>query len=348
MKTVAAPFVSIPLLLMGFRSIALVSVTLAISLITDILYLIYAFRVLDTKFVFHDFEKGLFKSLFVYTSFIAINLIVDQINWNIDKLLLGRFKGTEAVSVYSIGYALYQYYMMFSTSISSVFTPRIHFIIDETMDDLTRRKKDLTELFIRVGRIQYLLLGLLATGLLFFGRHFIYFWAGNGYEDSYYVMLLLVIPSSITLIQNLGIEIQRAENKHHFRSIVYLVMALINLILSIFLCRRYGAIGSAIGTAISLVIANGLVMNIYYHVACEINIIEFWKNILLISVGLLLPIVCGILMLQFVDLYSPFKFVVCVIGYTAVYCLSMWYIGMNQYEKNLILKPINKILKIKE
>ena len=142
MKTVAAPFVSLPLLLMGFRSIALVSVTLGISLLTDLLYLLYAFRVLHTKFVFYDFEKGLFKSLFVYTGFIAINLIVDQINWNIDKLLLGRFKGTEMVGVYSVGYTLYQYYMMFSTSISSVFTPRIHFIIDATVDDPTRRKKE--------------------------------------------------------------------------------------------------------------------------------------------------------------------------------------------------------------
>lgn len=84
----------------------------------------------------------------------------------------------------------------------------------------------------------------------------------------------------LRLIQNLGIEIQRAENKHQFRSIVYTVMALINLGLSIILCKRFGAVGSAIGTAISLIVANGLVMNIYYHKKCNIDIITFWKNIL--------------------------------------------------------------------
>lgn len=57
-------------------------------------------------------------------------------------------------------------------------------------------------------------------------------------------------------------------------------MALINLGLSIILCKRFGAVGSAIGTAISLIVANGLVMNIYYHKKCNIDIITFWKNIL--------------------------------------------------------------------
>lgn len=43
------------------------------------------------------------------------------------------------------------------------------------------------------------------------------------------------------------------------------VMAIVNLVISIFLCQIYGAIGSAIGTAISLIFVNGIIMNIYYH-----------------------------------------------------------------------------------
>ncbi|MCR5142751.1 MAG: oligosaccharide flippase family protein [Ruminococcus sp.] len=344
-KTVFSPLITLPLLLMGYRSIAMVAVTVSLSLFVDIIYLWYVLVKMNEKFVFNDFEKGLFKGLFAYTAFIALNTVIDQINWNIDKLLLGRFKGTGEVAVYSVGYTLYNCYMLFSTSISGVFTPRIHKIVNSTKDNITAQKTELTDLFTKVGRIQFLILGLIASGILFFGKFFIVgIWAGEGYDNSYYVALLLSIPASIALIQNLGIEIQRAENKHQFRSIAYAVMALINLGLSIVLCQKFGAVGSAIGTAISLVVANGLVMNIYYNRKCNIDIPFFWKNILRQSVGLILPICAGIAIVNFIEIKSIIMFAVCVLAYTAVYCLSMWLFGMNDYEKDLIRKPIKKIM----
>lgn len=346
LKTVVSPLVTLPLLLMGYRSVAMVTVTLVLAFITDALYLYYVLFVLKNRFVFHGFEKGIFGSLFAYTAFIAINMIVDQINWNIDKLLLGRFKGTAAVAVYSVGYSLYTYYMMFSTSVSSVFTPRVHKIVNETANDDKLQRKMLTDLFTRVGRIQFLILGLIASGVVFFGRQFILgYWAGEGYGDSYYVALLLIIPASIALIQNIGIEVQRAQNKHQFRSIAYLVMALVNLGLSIVLCQRYGAVGSAVGTAISLILCNGVVMNIYYHKKCNIDILAFWKSLLRLSVGMIIPIVCGIVMVRFFDFDSIFALLAAIAVYSAVYGLSMWFIGMNKYEKELAKSPLRKILK---
>ena len=344
-KTVVSPLVTLPLLLNGYRSIAMVTVTVAISLLVDLVYLVYVLFKMQEKFVFKDFEKGIFKKLFAYTAFIALNIVIDQINWNIDKLLLGRYKGTAEVAVYSVGYTLYQSYMLFSTSVSGVFTPRIHKIVNATKDDIAEQRTQLTELFTRVGRLQFIILSLIASGIVFFGKFFITgIWAGKGYDNSYFVALLLVIPASIALIQNLGIEIQRAENKHQFRSIAYAVMALINLGLSIVLCQKYGAVGSAIGTAISLVIANGLVMNIYYNRKCNIDIPFFWRNILRQAVGLIIPICVGIAMIMFIEIKSVLMFCICVFSYTAVYCISMLLFGMNDYEKDLVRKPVRKIL----
>ena len=51
-------------------------------------------------------------------------------------------------------------------------------------------------------------------------------WGGKGYEDSYYVALWLIIPVTVPLIQNLGIEIQRAKNKHQARAVVYFFIAI--------------------------------------------------------------------------------------------------------------------------
>ena len=337
-KTVASPFLTIPLLLLGFRSVALVAVSLFISIAIDIIFFFYLKYNLKQKFIFKGFDPGIVRSLFGYTFFIALHMIVDQINWNVDKLLLGRLRGTEETAIYSVGFTLYSYYMTIGLPIAGMFTPRIHSLVEDTNEDLTSRKRYLTELFVKVGRIQWLILSLIMTGLIFFGKPFIAFWAGDGYEKAYFVCLLLIIPGTIDLIQNMGIEIQRAQNKHRFRSYIYMAMAAINVALSVFLCSRYGAVGSAIGTAISLVLVQGIIINIYLHKKCNIDVIAFWKDILRLSLGLVIPCAFGVLIVSFCDLYSIGKLVLAIAFYVLLFCISMWLLGMNSYEKKMVLK----------
>lgn len=343
LKSVVSPLVTLPLLLIGFRSIGMVVVSLVISLITDIIYIYYNMCVLKTKFRFNGMNKKLFGELAVFSSFIALNLIIDQINWNIDKLLIARYRGTISVAVYSIGYVLYSYYQMFSTSISGVFAPRIHNIINTGLDEEDSKKR-ITDVFVKIGRVQFLLLGLIATCLIFFGKPFIHWWVGTGYEESYYVMLLLVLPASVPLIQNVGIEVQRAMNRHQFRSIVYAVMAILNLGMSIILCQIWGAVGAAIGTAASLIIANGIIMNIYYHKKCSIDILLFWKNILRMCLGLIIPVIFGLTINMIIIGDGLWSLIVKIVLYSIVYGISVWNISMNDYEKDLIGKPLRKVI----
>ncbi len=342
MKTVVSPLTTLVFLMIGFRSIAMATVTVSVSLIADILYISYVFGHLKQKIRFAVPEKGLFRDIFSYTAFIAINLIVDQINWNVGKVVVARFNGTGAVAVYTVGYSLYQYYQMFSTSISGVFTPKIHRVVNATKENVVLQRKELSALFIRVGRIQFIILGLIATGVLFFGKQFIiHFWAGAGYGDSYYVALLLIFSASIALIQNVGIEVQRALNKHRFRSLVYLVMAVVNICIMIVLVQKIGAVGAACGTALALLLANGLIMNIYYHKRCNIDIISFFKSIGRLSIGLIIPMCVGVLINLVLTIDNLLLFVICVIAYSFVYIVSMYFLGFNQYEKELLRKITN-------
>lgn len=343
LRTIMGPLISLPILLSGYRSFGLVLTMVIVSLCADTTNAIYVFVVLKEKFIFKSFDKGLLKRMTIYTSFIAINIIVDQINTNIDNLLLARFKGTGQVAVYAVGSRLYTAFVRFSTAVSGVFTPRVH-SISNGIEDIAQKRLAYTSLLSKVGRIQFLILGLVATGILFFGKPFIRFWAGEGFEDSYYVALLLIIPAIIPLIQNIGIEIQRAENKHQFRSIFYIIMAIINLGISYFLCQIYGAIGTTIGTSLSLLIANGLIMNIFYHKKCHIDIITFWRNILGILKGLLIPCLFGIVCNTVFKINRFDQFSGLILIYTLVYIGTVWILGMNHYEKNLVIGSVKKIV----
>lgn len=338
-KTVTTPLLTIPLLLLGRGSVAVVAVTMSVAIIVDAINIFYVLYKLKNRFVFRNIEQGIFLELFGYTSFIAVNIIVDQINWNVDKFLLARYKGTVAVAVYSVGATLQTYYQMFSTSLSGIFTPHIHRIINSEKDT-QRRNAEITSLFIRIGRIQYIILGLVCLEMIFFGREFIRYWAGDGYVESYVVALLLIIPVTIPLIQNLGIEIQRALNKHKFRSVIYAIMAVVNLLLSIPLCKTYGAVGSAAGTALSLILANGVIMNIYYQKKCGIDVILFWKNILRLSSGFIIPVIVIVLFRMIAPMDKFICVAVGIVVLAGVYFLSMWMFGLDESEKILIVAPL--------
>ena len=344
--TIAGPLITLLFLNMGYRTITMCVVSISVSFVTSSIYMFYTFAVMGERFLFRKPEKEVLSNLFSYTSFIALNMVVDQINWNVDKIVIGRFRGTAEVTVYSLGYTIYSMYMKVSLAVSSVFTPRIHRIINETKENREQQKSELTSLFSKVGRIQFMVLGLVASGFVFFGRYFVTeVWMKRDYVNSYYVALILILSATVPLIQNIGIEIQRAQNKHQFRAIAYTIMAVINLVMSVFLCRKYGAVGSTIGTAVSLIVANGVLINIYYHCRCNVDVLAFWKSVLRVMAGLIIPVIFGTIILTIIKVGSKTQFFGYAILYTVVYSISMWFLGMNNYEKDLFRKPIRRLLR---
>lgn len=340
--TVISPLMNVVLLLMGYRSVGLVVSSLACGLVGNTVIAYYVFFRLRNSFRFGNLEPGLFKSLFGYTFFIALNLIVNEINVGLDRVLIGRFNGTTMVAVYSVGANLYTHYKNVSVSISGVFTPRIHMIYQKSGNNVTR-DKELSDLFIKIGRIQFLILMLFASGLVIFGQAFISFWVGEGYDYSYPVLLLLMIPTTVPLIQNIGIEIQRAANKHQIRSIVYAAIAAINVLLTIYLCPRYGAVGAALGTCVSIVVGNVLFMNWFYKQFLNINIPLFWKNIIRLALGMIPAFIVGALIKTFVSINSVLSMIVLILLYTCIYSASVWFFSMNEYEKSIISSPLQRI-----
>lgn len=233
------PLITLPLLLMGYGSIAMVAVTTVLTIAKLWSSLWYCLKKLSVKIRFRNFQVGLLKEMWIFTAFICLNMIADQINWNVDKVLLGRFSGTVAVAIYGVGGQLNTMYMQLSTTISNVFIPQVNQIVADS-DDNHR----LTELLTKVGRVQFILLSLVIVGFIFLGKNFIELWAGTGYEYSYGITLMLIVPATIPLIQGLTLEIMRAKNMHKVRSFVYFAMAICNVFISIPCIRYWGRSGS--------------------------------------------------------------------------------------------------------
>jgi len=311
-----------------------------VAVIVAAIDIAYCLRRLKMRFSFRGLDLSLLREIAVFSSFIFVNMVVDQVNWNVDKFILGRVGGTALVAVYAVAAQLNSYYMSLSTTVSSVFVPRVHNMVAVADDN-----NALTGLFARVGRVQFLVLGLIASGLVVFGRPFLEWWAGPSYSAAYPMVLLLVIPVTIPLIQNLGIEIQRAKNMHQFRSWLYLAIAVVNVAVSIPLAQRYGGVGAAAGTAAALIVGNGLIMNWYYHKRVGLDMGLFWRSIAGFAPALAPVMVFGAAIMLFVDLRQPWAMAAWGVLFVIVYCCSMWFFGMNSSEKDLIRQPVRRVLR---
>lgn len=332
-KTMVTPIAIIIILSFGYGSIGMAIVITIINTCFEFFHFLYAKKRLKIQFDFKSFDITMFKEMIIFSSFIFINLITDQINWNVDKLIIGRYRGTNSVAVYSVASIFNTYYLQLSIAVSSVFIPRIHNIIN-----LGNKNNEMTQLISRVGRVQFIILMLFLSGFIFFGRQFLYFWVGVDFIGSYFIIIILIVSVTIPVIQSLGIEAQRAMNLHKFRSTVYLLIAFVNIVASIPLVILFDGIGAALGTAFALIIGNGIIMNIYYHKKIGFNVIYFWKEIASIIPGLLIPFIFGFFLMINLTTYNLTMFILLVGGYGILYIFSMWLFGLNKYEKELLCK----------
>lgn len=330
------PFLTLPLLLLGYGSIGMVAISSFLAVFSFCMNAGYSLKKLKMKFSFRAFDFKLLKEMWVFTFFIFINMIVDQINWSVDKFLLGRMMGTTAVALYGVAGQLNSLYNSMSVVVSSVFIPKVNIMVATE-----NNSNKLTELFIKVGRLQFIVVFFIISIYTIFGKRFVILWAGQEYINSYYVGLLLMIPMTIPLIQNIGIEIRRAQNKHIIPSIFMLFITILNLIISIPLIYICGEIGAALGTAIALCI-NTIFINIYYRKVCKLDIVYFWKQIVKFIPGCIFPIAIGVLLNYLSLRYNIVIYFTCIFIYAISYIVSMWCLSLNNSEKNFLLGFIRR------
>lgn len=301
----------------------------------------YCLRVLNVRMKLHFFDKKLFISILKYSFFIFLNVIVEQLFWRSSLIILSITGNPDIVAVYSITFQISYNYMILSTAITGVFLPKVTSMVSKGAS-----KKELSNFFTGVGRIQALLLCCVLTGFIIFGRQFIALWSIGkpGFEKSFIMTLILLIPLTVDLIQGIGQTILQAVDRFYFRVLVFLVIDIINLCLCVPLSRVYGGMACSVINGITLLIGSAVVMNIYYHYKIGINIKDFWKQTSRIFIFAGVSALLGYCVSCIPTGTHVIFFVVKIILYMSIYTIIMWKFVMNEYEKGLIMKPLKKLI----
>lgn len=208
LQTVLQPFVVIAVMYYKADVIGLVIVQTLFNMVAIAIKVYYVFKKMKVEIKLYSWDKVLVKDMLTFSFFIFLNMIIDQIYWKTDQIILGIISGTSAVAIYSIASQLNACYMNFSTNANSVFLPQISAISVKT-DSM----KQINVIFNRVGRIQFAIMSLILTGFILYGKSFIVFWVGKDFERAYYMSLIIMIPLLIPLIENTGIIILQAKKQ---------------------------------------------------------------------------------------------------------------------------------------
>ena len=206
-------------------------------------------------------SRTLVSSIIVFSSIVLFNAIVDQINSGVDKTLLGLFSTPIDVTLYQLGQQFNIYMVTMSLAVSGVFSPTIHKLcIDNSYEKLS-------DLYYRISKIQIILLCMLTFGFCSCGEDFVKWWVGPERVTAFVVGAVLMLIDLCPLTMNSSIEIQRAQNKHKFRALIYFLLALVNVILSVaFLYifpSEYAIYACLLGSVIARIGSHWISMNIY-------------------------------------------------------------------------------------
>lgn len=333
-RSVLNPLLMTAVLMLGARSIGMILVATFINIFFGMANVIYCFKVLKIKFRFKAFDGPLLKEIVTFSFFIFLGMIVDRLYWNTGNVLLGMLEGAAVITYFNLGVLLNNYYQQLSAAISNLFLPRVTAICsrEHTTDELT-------DLMIRVGRMQFFVLAVALTGFGLLGKMFIrYIWLGEGYEVVYYIAMLLFVPITVPLIQNIGISILQAKNKHAFRAVCYLIISIFNIIMSIPLIKLYGPLGPAVSIAVSYTVGQIIIMNIYYKRVIGLDIPRFWREISKMLPAVFVPMAAMAAFMKLVPLSGRLGFVIYGVIYVALYGICMLTFGLKKEEKIFLFK----------
>ncbi len=339
--TVINPCVNIVALLLGYKSIGLVVSSLLVTIFVRIVYAIYVSRTLNLKPKYNNIPKHLVKEIIVFSFWIFVANIVNQLYNTTDTLIIGAVPAlaTIGVAVYNIGITFNTMMMNFSLGILNVLTPKVNKLVFSHSSNA-----ELTDLMIRIGRIQCYIVSIVCFGFIAFGQPFIYLWAGDGYQDAYLVAIFTMIPACIPLTQNIAMNIIIAQNKHRFRSLTYLFIAVLNVVGTILCVNQFGIIGAALVTGLANILGQGIIMNWYYWKKIHLDIPRFWKSVVNIYIGPIIMCVITIIVSQFISFYSWPVLFTGIIVFTIVFIVYNWLFIMNDYEKDIFRGPVKKYL----
>lgn len=329
---------NIAIVMVSPTAVALTFTTVVFGIISTILTVLYAIRILEIKLCFKNLDFSIFKEILVFSSSVFLQMIISQLYWQIDNTILGILTSTAVVAVYGIGAQINSIVLNVTTSVTSVILPKVTKMVSADEED-----DAVTQFMAKISRIILILYAFLTIGFLSLGKEFINLWAGENYTEAFYYAAVVIVCSAIARVESPANDVMKAKFLHRFPVIINFIGAVLNVFISIVLIKQFGIIGSAIGTAIPMILCNTIIYNLYLQKKVGVNLHLYFITIFQgLGKGIIVASVVGFAIHLLPIKSVVFFFIKAVVYMIAYVCtISIW--GLNQEEKSLFMSVVKKL-----
>lgn len=327
----------IALLLIKPISLMIVIVDFILSIVVFIYTIWYCIIKLNINFSFKYFDFLIFKNAMPMALALFLQTLINMANGNVDKFVIGITMNPEAVSVYSIGMFIYTTFSSLTTIPITMYMPQV---AKDMRDGIKEHELMLT--LVQPCRIIFLIGGLVLFGFLTVGQPFISIVYGSDYYEAWWISIIVMIPMLVNMSNGIIVNVLDIMNKRLTRSLLLGVTTILNITLTVWWIKSWGIIGAAVATAISTILGQILLMNVYYIKVIKINTIILFKETFK---GILPSFVFAMLVSRTMLMMFSFELLQFVIGgivFVTLFVFCMYLFGANELEKNCIRKFLKK------
>lgn len=336
---VASFVLTVAMVKLGFGCVGITVANLLAITLQMLINGIMVFGILKFRVRLTRWDRVLVKPILGLMLAMLLQAIVSNVNSSVDKTLLGMFSLKEDVTKYALAATVLTMFNTIPSIVSRFFQPQItRLIVNQASPS------QLTDVVIRVGRWQFILVGAIFGAFLLFGKDFVVLWTSKpAVAPTVWLIVVMIMPANmIPLIQTVCISIMNAYDKRIYRSLILFGMTVLNIILSVILIRSIGPLGAPIGTVIAYLLGNGIALNVYYARVLHLEIGRMFQSIVRrtwIAI-LIATLVCAPFILIQRD--SVWVFLLECAAFCAVYAALLCKFGLNREEKVVVAKLLRR------
>ena len=321
---------------LGWGSIGVCFVALFTTLAVRATYILYVIFVLKIRPRLRGAQKAWIIEILSYSGLIAIQMVATQMNQSVDQIFIGALvhDSSATLGVYAVGAQLNQYFMSLGVAITGVLMPGIVKFMHSNPNP-----KDITNEAIRLGRLIFLPLAIIYAGFVIFGRGFISLWAGPENIGAFIVGVLLMTPQLFVSTCSPCLQMLWSINKQKELTWLKLAIVISNCFLTVVLIRWNPLVGASLGTFISVMIGDVVLMLVISKIKLKMKLSDFIFSVFF-SISLTVfavALVCNrILSSNTFNINGWGSLILYGAIFTALTLSSIYFICLNKYELDLL------------
>lgn len=202
-----------------------------------------------------------------------------------DVIIIGIFLGPSLVAIYSIAESLIRYVWSIVKGIARVILPVVSGLHAE------QETEKIEKIMLQLPKYILAIAVFIFIQFYFFGNQFLLLWLGKGFHDSYVIFCLLMSARIGMMLSEIMTESVVGMGHNKFFGYLSIIEAICNILISLFLVKKMGLIGIALGTVIPLTISRSFIIPLYCCRRVSIPLSTFFKQVLFPTVATSIPVI---------------------------------------------------------